>query len=147
MRIEPGQFVAIVGRSGAGKSTLANLLLGLYLPTSGRVLYDGADLGDLDLQSVRGQMGVVPGSQAEFQQIMAGADTIYFDLDRYDIDSQDQAALAKQAQWLARYPAKRATIEGHADERGGPARAQGRTVAETCVHRGAEVHEEVLLRG
>ena len=50
MRIEPGQFVAIVGRSGAGKTTLANLLLGLYLPTSGRVLFDGVDLTELDLQ-------------------------------------------------------------------------------------------------
>ncbi|HEX8822199.1 MAG TPA: ATP-binding cassette domain-containing protein, partial [Archangium sp.] len=59
LRIEPGQMVAIVGRSGAGKSTLANLLLGLYLPTSGRVVYDGVDLHNLDLRSVRGQMGVV----------------------------------------------------------------------------------------
>ncbi|WP_224241416.1 peptidase domain-containing ABC transporter [Hyalangium gracile] len=66
VQIQPGQFVAIVGRSGAGKSTLANLLLGLYLPTAGRVLYDGADLGDLDLQSVRGQMGVVPQEPAFF---------------------------------------------------------------------------------
>jgi ABC-type bacteriocin/lantibiotic exporter with double-glycine peptidase domain len=66
VQIEPGQFVAIVGRSGAGKTTLANLLLGLYLPTSGRVLYDGADLGDLDLQSVRSQMGVVPQEPAFF---------------------------------------------------------------------------------
>jgi peptidoglycan-associated lipoprotein len=66
-----------------------------------------------------GQMtGPVPGSQADFVQIMAGADTIYFDTDKYDIDAQDQAALGKQAQWLARYPAKRATVEGHADERG-----------------------------
>ncbi|CAM3113641.1 peptidase domain-containing ABC transporter [Corallococcus sp. ZKHCc1 1396] len=59
VRILPGQMVAIVGRSGAGKSTLANLLLSLYLPTSGRIVMDGADLNDLDLQSVRSQMGVV----------------------------------------------------------------------------------------
>ncbi|MCE9667127.1 peptidase domain-containing ABC transporter [Myxococcus stipitatus] len=59
VRVEPGQLVAIVGRSGAGKSTLAHLLLGLYLPTSGKVLYDGTDLGELDLHSVRGQLGVV----------------------------------------------------------------------------------------
>jgi ABC-type bacteriocin/lantibiotic exporter with double-glycine peptidase domain len=59
VRVEPGQLVAIVGPSGAGKSTLANLLLGLYLPTAGRVLYDGRDLATLELQSVRSQMGIV----------------------------------------------------------------------------------------
>ncbi|RKG95925.1 peptidase domain-containing ABC transporter [Corallococcus carmarthensis] len=59
LRIVPGQMVAIVGRSGAGKSTLASLLLGLYLPTSGRVLYDDMDLSHLDLRCVRSQLGVV----------------------------------------------------------------------------------------
>jgi peptidoglycan-associated lipoprotein len=49
---------------------------------------------------------------------MMGKDTIYFDTDKYNVDAEDQAALAVQAQWLAKYPAKRATIEGHADERG-----------------------------
>jgi ABC-type bacteriocin/lantibiotic exporter with double-glycine peptidase domain len=66
VRIEPGKMVAIVGRSGAGKSTLANLLLGLYLPTSGQVRYDGVNLADLDLQAVRSQMGVVLQNPAFF---------------------------------------------------------------------------------
>ena len=66
LRIEPGQMVAIVGRSGAGKSTLANLLLGLYLPTSGRVLYDGEDLTRMDLRSLRAQMGIVLQEPAFF---------------------------------------------------------------------------------
>jgi peptidoglycan-associated lipoprotein len=59
-----------------------------------------------------------PGSQADFIQQMAGQDTIYFDTDRYNVDSSDAAALQAQAQWMMRYPNKRATIEGHADERG-----------------------------
>jgi len=57
--IEPGQQVAIVGRSGAGKSTLARLLVGLYAPASGRLLYDGVNLAELDLRSVRRQFGVM----------------------------------------------------------------------------------------
>ena len=65
-----------------------------------------------------GSLAPVPGSQADFVAVTAGADTIYFDTDRYNIDTADAAALQTQAQWLLRYPAKRATIEGHADERG-----------------------------
>jgi ABC-type bacteriocin/lantibiotic exporter with double-glycine peptidase domain len=59
VRIEPGMFVALVGRSGAGKSTMANLLLGLYPPTSGRILYDGIDLTEIDLRALRQQLGIV----------------------------------------------------------------------------------------
>jgi peptidoglycan-associated lipoprotein len=62
--------------------------------------------------------GPAPGSQADFVAFTQGADTIYFDTDRYNIDSADTAALQSQAQWLMRYPQKRATIEGHCDERG-----------------------------
>nr|KIS34091.1 peptidoglycan-binding protein [Novosphingobium sp. P6W] len=63
-------------------------------------------------------MGAVAGSQADFVSKMMGSDTIYFALDKSDVDAEDQQALSKQAQWLMQYPAKRATIEGHADERG-----------------------------
>ncbi|MBO5516236.1 MAG: ATP-binding cassette domain-containing protein, partial [Schwartzia sp.] len=58
-RVAAGEHVAIVGRSGCGKSTLVRLLLGFESPTSGAVYYDGQDLADLDLPSVRTQMGVV----------------------------------------------------------------------------------------
>jgi peptidoglycan-associated lipoprotein len=60
----------------------------------------------------------VPGSQADFAARMMGQDSVYFDTDRYNIDSTDAAALSAQAQWLMQYSAKRATIEGHCDERG-----------------------------
>jgi ATP-binding cassette subfamily B protein len=59
LTVQPGQLVGIVGRSGSGKSTLACLLLGLYPPTSGGILFDGRDLVELDLRSLRGQIGIV----------------------------------------------------------------------------------------
>jgi ABC-type bacteriocin/lantibiotic exporter with double-glycine peptidase domain len=60
LTIRPGQTVALVGRSGSGKSTLAKLLLGLYRPDDGRILYDDRDLRELGVLSVRRQLGIVP---------------------------------------------------------------------------------------
>jgi ABC-type bacteriocin/lantibiotic exporter with double-glycine peptidase domain len=60
IEIPAGRFVALVGPSGAGKSTLASLLVGLYTPSEGRILFDGRDLTELDLRSVRSQVGIVP---------------------------------------------------------------------------------------
>ena len=60
--LQPGQLVAVVGASGSGKSTLAGLLAGLYKPEIGRILYDGIDLGDLDLRWLRSQLGFVAQS-------------------------------------------------------------------------------------
>jgi peptidoglycan-associated lipoprotein len=63
--------------------------------------------------------GIVPGSQEDFiQSVGQMGDRIFFDTDRFNIDSADQATLQTQAQWLSRYPQARVTVEGHADERG-----------------------------
>lgn len=57
--IKSGENVAIVGKSGCGKSTLVRLLLGFEKPKSGSISFDGQDLAELSLPSVRSQMGVV----------------------------------------------------------------------------------------
>ncbi|MBI5725816.1 MAG: ABC transporter ATP-binding protein [Planctomycetes bacterium] len=57
--VEPGQTVAIVGQSGAGKTTFASLLMGFYMPNSGRVLVDGIDTRNWDLQALRTGVGMV----------------------------------------------------------------------------------------
>jgi len=54
-----GETVALVGRSGCGKSTFVRLLLGFEKPKYGAIYYDGQDLSELNLASVRTQMGVV----------------------------------------------------------------------------------------
>lgn len=56
---EPGTVTALVGRSGSGKSTLVNLIPRFYDPTRGRLLLDGMDLRDLQLTSLRKQIGMV----------------------------------------------------------------------------------------
>lgn len=58
-RVAPGEMVAVVGPSGSGKSTSVRLILGFETPEEGQILIDGRDLGELDLDLVRGQMGVV----------------------------------------------------------------------------------------
>ncbi|NJM50877.1 MAG: peptidoglycan-associated lipoprotein Pal [Sphingomonadales bacterium] len=63
------------------------------------------------------QNAVVPGSQEDFVASVS-SDRIFFDTDRFNIDTQDQITLQSQAQWLSRYPQAQVTIEGHADERG-----------------------------
>ena len=47
LSIERGEFVAVVGTSGSGKSTLLNMIGGLDVPTSGKVIVDGRDLSTL----------------------------------------------------------------------------------------------------
>lgn len=62
--------------------------------------------------------GAGVGTQAHFAAAVGSSTTIYFDTDRYNVDSQDAAALQAQAQYFARFPQVTFTIEGHADERG-----------------------------
>ena len=57
--VPAGQVIGIVGPSGSGKSTLAKLVQRLYVPESGRVLVDGADLAMVDSSWLRRQMGIV----------------------------------------------------------------------------------------
>ena len=57
--VQRGDTVAFVGPSGAGKSTLVKLLVGLYQPQAGRIVYNGIAGGDIDLDGLRARIGFV----------------------------------------------------------------------------------------
>lgn len=59
LRIEPGEFVALTGPSGQGKSTLISLLVGIYRPTAGDILYDSKPISAWGAKAIRQQIGVV----------------------------------------------------------------------------------------
>ena len=60
---------------------------------------------------------VVPGSDADFRRSVS-SNTVRFGLDQYDIDAEARAILDSQAEFLAKFPQRRITLEGHCDERG-----------------------------
>lgn len=59
LSLRPGDRLALVGGNGAGKTTLVKLLARLYDPTEGRILLDGRDLRDYDIESLRRNVGVI----------------------------------------------------------------------------------------
>jgi len=60
LTIQPGETVALVGPSGAGKSTIFQLLLRFYDPASGRITLDGTDLREMERETFRAAMALVP---------------------------------------------------------------------------------------
>ena len=68
--IQPGETLAVVGKTASGKSTIADLLLRFYDVTSGEILIDGQNIKDIDLYSLRAQIGYVP------QNVFLFSDTI-----------------------------------------------------------------------
>ena len=69
--IEPGETVALVGPTGAGKTTIASLLMRFYELTEGRITVEGIDIREIEIASLRQQLGVVPQEPFLFQGSVA----------------------------------------------------------------------------
>lgn len=65
--LEPGETLGLLGRTGSGKTTLVRLLFRLYDPTAGRILFDGVDLTQTRLDSLRRRVGLVTQDVQLFQ--------------------------------------------------------------------------------
>ena len=78
--LKAGEVLALVGENGAGKTTLVKLLARLYDPDEGRILLDGHDLREYDLEALRGNMGV-----------------IFQDFVRYNLTAADNIAVGRIA--------------------------------------------------
>ncbi len=71
-KVEPGQSIALVGHTGSGKTTITNLLMRFYDVQRGRILLDGVDLREWDLQSLRENFAVVLQEIFLFSGTVAG---------------------------------------------------------------------------
>lgn len=65
--LQAGEKMALVGENGAGKTTLVKLLARLYEPTEGRILIDGVDIRDYNLDSLRSNIGIIFQDYIKFQ--------------------------------------------------------------------------------
>ncbi|WP_420628448.1 ABC transporter ATP-binding protein [Candidatus Leptofilum sp.] len=68
---EPGQTIALIGPTGSGKSTVTNLIPRFYDSTAGQILVDGVDVRDVQVQSLRQQIGIVLQDPFLFSQTVA----------------------------------------------------------------------------
>ncbi|MGA2056148.1 MAG: ABC transporter ATP-binding protein [Bradyrhizobium sp.] len=97
--LNAGEVLALVGENGAGKTTLVKLLTRLYDPDEGRILLDGYDLREYDLNALRGNMGV-----------------IFQDFVRYNLSAGDNIAVGKITARGDQARIERAAMRSQADE-------------------------------
>lgn len=109
--VNPGEVIAIVGPSGAGKSTIASLLPRFYDVTGGDIRIDGYSIKDVTLDSLRGQVGIVP------QETMLFNGSVYDNIlyGRLDATPDEVKAAAKAAnadEFISQLPQSYATMLG-----------------------------------
>ena len=97
--LKAGEVVALVGENGAGKTTLVKLLTRLYDPDEGRILLDGHDLREYDVEELRSSMGV-----------------IFQDFVRYNFTAGDNIAFGRVSARHDQERVERAASRSHADE-------------------------------
>ncbi len=93
--VKKEKIIAFVGPSGGGKSTLVDLIPRFYDPTSGKILIDGIDIKEYDIQSLRTMMGIVTQETILFNESIKN--NIAYGLDNYPFEKIVEAAKTANA--------------------------------------------------
>ncbi|MEC4985925.1 MAG: ABC transporter ATP-binding protein [Oscillatoria sp. PMC 1068.18] len=100
---QPGETIALVGASGAGKTTLVNLLPRFYDPYQGKILIDGISIREVNIKSLRRQIGIVPQQTVLFSGTIAS--NIAFGRNNYNLkDIESAAKIANAHQFISQFP-------------------------------------------
>jgi len=111
MAIPKGKMIAVVGESGSGKSTLIDIVMGFYLPTEGRIIYDGAALQEFDILSYRRCIGYVPQDSVLFN--MSIRDNLLWAYESAtDSDIRQACQLACAEEFIQKLPQRYDTVVG-----------------------------------
>ena len=94
LHLQPGQKLALVGENGSGKTTLIKLLTRLYVPSEGRVLLDGRDLNEWQLDALRQRIGVIFQDFVRYQ-LKVGENIGVGDVAHIESEEQQQTAAEK----------------------------------------------------
>jgi subfamily B ATP-binding cassette protein MsbA len=111
LKIKAGTMVALVGESGGGKSTLTKLLPRFHDPTSGAVLWDGVDLKDATLESLRNQIALVTQETVLFNDTVRH-NIAYGKPDATDREIEEAALIAFAHDFIREMPDGYDTIVG-----------------------------------
>lgn len=110
-QIKAGEVVALVGPSGAGKTTIADLIPRFYEPTKGRILLDGKDIKEIDLNSLRAQIGIVPQETILFSGTLHN-NIRYGKLEATDEEIIEAAKVANAHDFIIQFPSGYETVVG-----------------------------------
>jgi ATP-binding cassette subfamily B protein len=97
LHLPPGHSLALVGANGSGKTTLIKLITRLYVPTAGRILLDGRDLAEWDVDVLRQRCGVIFQDYVRYQMLVgenigAGDERYFEDEPRWRVAAQQGEA-------------------------------------------------------
>ncbi len=134
LSLEPGRVTGLVGPNGSGKSTIVNLIVGFYRPDRGRVTAEGVHYDQIDIVSLRREMGIVP-QQPELRNATILENIVYGREGISESDVRAAMELAQATEFVADLPAGLDTVIGEEGVFLSGGQRQRVAIARALVHR------------